>query len=73
MWDWVNCVVLFRHEYGVWCRDGAIFLRCMRCGHRSQGWDVESHGETDKATATPHRHRRFPVIRRLWAHDGSGF
>lgn len=63
MWDWFNCVVLFRHEYGVWCEDGSVFLRCIRCGHRSQGWDVESH--TEKLTpARVHSHWRLPALLR---------
>lgn len=55
MWDWLNCVIFLRHEYGIWCEDGAIFLRCVRCGHRSAGWDVENHhhgsGEPEPARA----------------------
>lgn len=41
MWDWLNCALLFRHDYGVWTEKGAIYLRCLRCGHRSHGWDIE--------------------------------
>jgi hypothetical protein len=65
MWDWLNCVVLFRHEYGIWCQDGSIFLRCVRCGHRSEGWDVAGDKNAGTGSAGPHRHRRVPFLGRL--------
>lgn len=40
MWNWFNCYLSGRHEYGVWCEPGAIFLRCVHCGKRSSGWEV---------------------------------
>jgi hypothetical protein len=40
MWNWFNCYVSGRHEYGVWCEPGSIFLRCVHCGRRSTGWTV---------------------------------
>lgn len=40
MWNWFNCYLSGRHEYGVWCEPGAIFLRCVHCGKRSSGWDL---------------------------------
>lgn len=68
MWDWLNCIVLFRHEYGTWCEDGVIFLRCLRCGHRSRGWEVDPAIEARRAQeAAARTHRRFPIIGRLWA------
>jgi hypothetical protein len=67
MWDWLNCVVLFRHEYGIRCEDGSMFLKCTRCGHRSQGWNVEHPAETHEPKATPPAPRRFPVIVRRHA------
>jgi hypothetical protein len=51
MWNWFNCYLSGRHEYGVWCEPGAIFLRCVHCGRRSPGWSLA--GKTD---AAPHRH-----------------
>ena len=42
MWNWFNCYLSGRHEFGVWCEPGAIFLRCVHCGKRSSGWDVAS-------------------------------
>lgn len=40
MWNWFNCYLSGRHEYGVWCEPGAIFLRCVHCGKRSPGWEL---------------------------------
>jgi hypothetical protein len=48
MWNWVNCYLSGRHDYGMWCEPGAIFLRCVHCGKRSPGWAV-----TPKQQATP--------------------
>jgi hypothetical protein len=41
MWNLFNCYLSGRHEYGVWCEPGTIFLRCVHCGKRSQGWSVQ--------------------------------
>jgi hypothetical protein len=38
MWSWFNCYLSGRHEYGMWCEPGTIFLRCVHCGRRSSGW-----------------------------------
>ena len=38
MWNLFNCYLSGRHDYGMWCEPGAIFLRCMHCGKRSSGW-----------------------------------
>ncbi len=40
MWNWFNCYLSGRHEYGVWCEPGSVYLRCMHCGKRSGGWDL---------------------------------
>lgn len=42
MWDWINCHLAGRHEYAVWSDSNRMFLRCLRCGRRSNGWDVAS-------------------------------
>jgi len=42
MWKWFNCYLSGRHDFGVWCEPGAIFLRCMHCGKRSNGWSVDA-------------------------------
>jgi len=40
MWTWFNRYLSGRHDYGVWCEPGAIFLRCIHCGKRSGGWAI---------------------------------
>lgn len=40
MWDWFNCHLAGRHEYAVWSDSNRMFLRCLRCGRRSNGWAV---------------------------------
>jgi hypothetical protein len=42
MWNLFNCYLSGRHDYGMWCEPGAIFLRCVHCGKRSSGWKVTS-------------------------------
>lgn len=39
MWNWISCYVT-GHDYSVSCDGGSIFLRCLVCGRRSQGWLV---------------------------------
>ena len=41
MWNWLNCYVSGRHDFGVSCEPGAIFLRCIHCGKRSSGWELK--------------------------------
>ena len=45
MWNWFNCYLSGRHEFGPWCEPGTIFLRCVHCGKRSSGWALgpEAH------------------------------
>ena len=52
MWNLFNCYLSGRHDYGMWCEPGAIFLRCVHCGKRSSGWAV-----TPKPAA-----QRAPVV-----------
>ena len=40
MWNWLNCYLSGRHDFGVTCASGSIFLRCIHCGKRSNGWAV---------------------------------
>jgi hypothetical protein len=42
MWDLINCYLSGRHDYGMWCEPGTMFLRCVHCGKRSAGWAVEA-------------------------------
>jgi len=41
MWNWISCYLSGRHEFGVSCEPGAVFLRCVHCGRRSQGWALQ--------------------------------
>lgn len=43
MWNLLNCYLSGRHDFGVSCEPGAIFLRCMHCGKRSNGWALKGH------------------------------
>ena len=43
MWNWLKCYLSGCHEFGVSCEPGAIFLRCIHCGKRSCGWELEAH------------------------------
>jgi len=41
MWAWIKCYLSGSHDYGISCEPGAVFLRCVHCGHRrSQGWAI---------------------------------
>jgi hypothetical protein len=52
MWNWFNCYLSGRHDYGIACEHGAIFLRCTHCGKQSAGWTV--HAEvSNKAPLIP--------------------
>jgi hypothetical protein len=42
MWDLIHCYLSGRHDYGVWCESGEMFLRCVHCNKRSSGWAVEA-------------------------------
>jgi hypothetical protein len=42
MWNWFNCYLSGRHDFGIWCEPGAIFLRCVHCGRRSSGWSLNA-------------------------------
>jgi len=44
MWSWIACYVN-GHDYSVSCESGAMFLRCVLCGRRSQGWLVHHDGK----------------------------
>lgn len=42
MWNWISCYLSGKHEFGVSCEPGNVFLKCVHCGKRSQGWAL--HG-----------------------------
>ena len=62
MWNWFTCHVSARHEYGVSCERGAIFLRCVHCGRRSSGWSVDA-GRTAPRLAQARAERRADEAR----------
>lgn len=68
MWDWINCHLAGRHEYVVWTNSNRVFLRCLRCGRRSNGWHVaENEPQRREAAETreakPARHRLLGALR----------
>jgi len=46
MWNLFNCYLSGRHDYGMWCEPGVMFLRCVHCGKRSSGWEVTAKPAT---------------------------
>jgi hypothetical protein len=59
MWRWFNCYLSGRHQYGMWCEPGNIFLRCVHCGRRSPGWALDGKkAAAPRAQAKPHAHLR---------------
>jgi hypothetical protein len=60
MWNWFNCYLSGRHEFGMWCEPGTIFLRCVHCGRRSQGWTVSA--PPAPAHATPAKAQLRPAV-----------
>lgn len=61
MWNWLNCYLSGRHDFGVTCSSGSIFLRCIHCGKRSNGWAV--HNETAGLVQVPARMAQPQVAR----------
>jgi hypothetical protein len=53
MWNLLNCYLSGRHEFGVWCEPGAIFLRCVHCGKRSPGWSIDAAAHAHVHVTTP--------------------
>ena len=53
MWNWFNCYLSGRHDYGIWCEPGAIFLSCVHCGRRSGGWLLEAKPQIVTAAPRP--------------------
>jgi len=51
MWSWLNCYLSGRHDYGVTCASGSIYLCCVHCGRRSNGWAVAQTLTPAKAKA----------------------
>jgi hypothetical protein len=52
MWNFLNCYLSGRHDYGMRCEPGAIFLRCIHCGRRSSGWALDQKEQAPLAHLT---------------------
>jgi hypothetical protein len=62
MWNWLNCYLSGRHEFGITCEPGTVFLRCLHCGKRSPGWAIEGGTRTlAPATQRPTEAARRPL------------
>jgi hypothetical protein len=59
MWNWLNCYLSGRHDYGITCASGSIFLRCIHCGKRSNGWAVLEEQPAMLAVTVPARKRKL--------------
>lgn len=55
----LNCYLSGRHDYGVTCEPGVIFLRCIHCGKRSAGWELQ--GNAGRAKVKTPVASRVPV------------
>jgi hypothetical protein len=64
MWNWLNCYLSGRHDFGVTCASGSIFLRCIHCGKRSNGWSVH-HNEVPVLMTAPALRQAPKVARAL--------
>jgi hypothetical protein len=42
MWNWLSCYLSGRHDFGITCSSGSIYLCCVHCGKRSNGWEVHN-------------------------------
>ena len=71
MWNLIHCYLSGRHDYGMWCEPGAMFLRCVHCGKRSSGWAVEAEVSAARAAAPAGRPTARPVTPRRAASSRS--
>ena len=53
MWNLIGCYLSGRHEYGISCHDGAMFLQCAHCGRRSVGWSIDLKAQKKMAPVAP--------------------
>jgi hypothetical protein len=61
MWNWLNCYLSGRHDFGVTCSSGSIYLRCIHCGKRSEGWAVHAHEQQQALVAAAARIEKKPA------------
>jgi hypothetical protein len=67
MWDWINCHLLGRHEHAVCCDQASIHLRCLRCGHRSNGWQMDAREFALQPAPLRARHQLLRLVARRHA------
>ena len=60
MWNWLNCYLSGRHDFGVTCSSGSIYLRCIHCGKRSNGWEVHNEHAALVPVTAPVARRPVP-------------
>jgi hypothetical protein len=63
MWNFFNCYLSGRHDYGMWCEPGQIYLRCVHCGKRSPGWTVERRAQASGREAAAAASKRVATAR----------
>ena len=68
MFNWFNCYLSGRHEFGVKCEPGAIFLHCIHCGRRSSGWSL---GEKAQNVQPPPSHATSTAVAAVTARPAS--
>ena len=49
----IACYLSGRHEYGISCGSGAIYLECAHCGKRSSGWSIDLKTQRGVSAVTP--------------------
>jgi hypothetical protein len=49
----IACFLSGRHQYGISCGSGAIYLECAHCGKRSSGWSIDLKTQRGVKTQTP--------------------
>jgi hypothetical protein len=65
MWNFISCYLSGRHDYGMSCESGEMFLRCVHCGKRSSGWAVEAKFHTPASRPVVTRASVHPPARVL--------
>ena len=62
MWNALYCYLSGGHDFGVWCEPGVIFLRCVHCGKRSNGWELHGARALHSPTAPTDRRVTQPAL-----------
>ena len=56
MWNLISCYLSGRHDFGVSCQAGNVFLRCVHCGKRSPGWSLQDQPQRRVPMPPPPAH-----------------